>query len=51
MPLVVNKFVFGLVPGRTPFFIRPLVSSIMNMLITKMVDPRLEIHIKLVCDL
>ncbi|KAI0032597.1 thioredoxin-like protein [Vararia minispora EC-137] len=48
MPLVVNKFVFGIVPGRAPFLLRPLVRNVMNMLVSQMVDPRLKEHIRLI---
>jgi len=48
MPLVVNKYVFGLAPGRAPILLRPLVRTVMNMLLAQMVDPRLKSHMEFI---
>jgi glutathione S-transferase len=44
MPLVVNKFIFGLVPSRAPMLMRPFVKSVTSMLESRLVDPQLKNH-------
>lgn len=44
MPPLVLKLVFSLIPGQTPFFIRPLVRIIFNQVDAQYVDPQLKKH-------
>lgn len=44
MPLLVQKLIYGLVPQRSPFIIRPLVRRIFSTLDSLVVDPRLQIQ-------
>ena len=48
MPLVVNKYIFSLVPGRSPLLMRPLVKSVMSMLTSQLTDPQLKANISFV---
>ena len=49
MPLVVNKYIYSLVPGQVPFYVRPLVSMVTGLLDAQLCNPALRNHIKLVC--
>lgn len=49
MPLVVNKYIFSLVPGRSPFYLRPLVGMVTGLLTSQLCDPALKANIDLVC--
>jgi len=48
MPLVANKFIFSIVPGHSPFFVRPVVKPIMSMLDSQLIDPQLRRHVSLI---
>ena len=48
MPIVFNKFLFSIIPGRSPFFVRPVVRPIMSMLDSQLIDVQLKRHISLV---
>ncbi|KAI0711122.1 thioredoxin-like protein [Cerioporus squamosus] len=50
MPLLVNKLIFRIVPDRAPFLLRPLLRGVFGMLTSKMVDPRLKVHAKMIED-
>ena len=51
MPILVNKLIFGIVPSRTPFLLRPLVSGIFGKLTDMLCDKPLKVHTKLVRSL
>lgn len=42
MPLLVNKLVYGLVPDRAPFILRPILRPVFKKLQDAFVDPRLK---------
>src|ERR1700753_481306 len=42
MPLLLNKYIFTLVPRRAPLFLRPIVNVVFKQLQDKFVDPRLK---------
>lgn len=48
MPLLVNKLIFGLVPDRAPFILRPILRSVFNTLDSNLLDPRLKTQAQLV---
>ncbi|KAI0827087.1 thioredoxin-like protein [Trametes gibbosa] len=48
MPILVNKLIFGIIPERAPFFLRPILRSVFNSVSAKMLDPRLKIHAEMV---
>ena len=54
MPLLVFKIVFGMVPRRAPFILRPLLWFVFGALESQMLQPRLKlqadfVHIHLFC--
>lgn len=51
MPLLVNKIIFGLVPTRSPFILRPLVRYIFSTLDSVLVNPRLKVQAEFVRSL
>jgi len=50
MPILVNAYIFILAPKHAPFFIRPLVSVIMNQMTAQIVEPRMRDNAKLIED-
>lgn len=48
MPLAVNKLVFSIVPGRSPFLIRPIVRTVFDQLTNRLVNPQLKRNLDLV---
>ncbi|RPD65667.1 thioredoxin-like protein [Lentinus tigrinus ALCF2SS1-7] len=50
MPLLVNKLVFRIIPERVPFFLRPFLKGVFGMLSSKMIEPRLKLHAKMIED-
>lgn len=48
MPLLVNKLIFGLVPERAPFILRPILRTVFKKLESVIIEPRLKIHASLV---
>ncbi|OBZ67001.1 Glutathione S-transferase 3 [Grifola frondosa] len=50
MPLLVDKIIFKIIPERAPFFLRPIFGMAFNALSSKMLDPRLQVHAKLIED-
>ncbi|EKM56543.1 uncharacterized protein PHACADRAFT_253732 [Phanerochaete carnosa HHB-10118-sp] len=44
MPLLVNRFIFGLVPTKSPFIFRPLLWYIFSTLDNAVVNPRLKVQ-------
>ena len=44
MPLLVNKLIFGIVPTRAPFLLRPILRSVFDGLDKAMISPRLKAH-------
>lgn len=44
MPLLVSKLIYTIVPGRAPFFIRPIARLLFDGLTKQMVDPRIKLH-------
>ncbi|EIN08792.1 thioredoxin-like protein [Punctularia strigosozonata HHB-11173 SS5] len=44
MPILVQKLIFGIIPSRSPFFIRPIVSGIFGQLTKMIVEPQLKTH-------
>jgi len=44
MPLLVNRFIFGLVPTKSPFILRPLLRYIFSTLDSVVVNPRLKVQ-------
>ena len=44
MPLLVQRLIYGLVPQRSPFIIRPLVWYIFSTVDSLVVQPRLQIQ-------
>lgn len=48
MPLLVNKLIFGLVPERAPWIIRPLLRYVFSSITETLLAPRLKVHAKLV---
>lgn len=51
MPLLVNRYVFSLVPAQAPFFLRPLLRPIFSMIDAKMIAGPLDASLKYVCRL
>lgn len=49
MPLLVNKLIFGLVPTKAPFILRPILRAVFSQIDRAFLAPRLKIHAKLVC--
>ncbi|KAI0765373.1 thioredoxin-like protein [Fomes fomentarius] len=50
MPMLVNKLIFRIIPSRAPFFLRPLLNGVFNTVSSKLLDPRLKTHAKLIED-
>ena len=48
MPLLVNKLIFALVPGRVPLFLRPFAKVLFGGVSKNMLDPRIAANIKFV---
>ena len=48
MPMLVNKLIFKIIPERSPFLLRPLLKGVFGMIASKMLDPRLKTHAKMV---
>jgi glutathione S-transferase len=48
MPLVVSIYVNTLIPAQAPFFLRPLLSPVLNGLINMFLKPDLQRHIDVV---
>ncbi|KIK02890.1 hypothetical protein K443DRAFT_131665 [Laccaria amethystina LaAM-08-1] len=48
MPVLVQKLIFDIVPQRSPFYIRPLVSMIFGQLSKQLVEPEIMKHVALV---
>jgi len=48
MPLLVNRFVFSLAPAQAPFFLRPLVKTVLSALDAKLVAGPLDASLKYV---
>ena len=48
MPVLVQKLIFDVVPQRSPFYIRPLVSMIFGQLNKQLVQPEIVKHVALV---
>lgn len=48
MPMLVNKLIFRIIPSRAPFFLRPLLNGVFSTVSSKLLDPRLKTHAKLV---
>ena len=44
MPLLVNKLIFGLVPDKSPFILRPILRMVFGRLTNMLVHPRLKTH-------
>jgi hypothetical protein len=42
MPILVNKLIFGVIPSRSPFLIRPLVSGIFGQLNKMLITPSMK---------
>lgn len=51
MPLAVNKLVFSIVPGRSPFLIRPIVRTVFDQLTNRLVNPQLKRNLDLANDI
>jgi glutathione S-transferase len=51
MPLLVNRFVFSMVPAQSPFFLRPLLKPIFSAIDARMIAGPLNASLKLVCRL
>jgi hypothetical protein len=51
MPVLVQKLIFDIVPQRSPFYIRPLVSMIFGQLSKQLVEPEIMKHVALVLTL
>ena len=51
MPLLVNRFIFSMIPAQAPFFLRPLLRPIFSTVDTKVVAGPLNASLKLVCRL
>ena len=51
MPLLVNKLIFGLVPDKSPFILRPILRVVFNKLLDMIVHPRLKIQADIVSHL
>ncbi|KAI0089500.1 thioredoxin-like protein [Irpex rosettiformis] len=50
MPLLVNKLIFGIVPSRAPWIVRPLLRYVFNSLTDLLVTPRLKVQAQLLED-
>ncbi|KAI0746942.1 thioredoxin-like protein [Daedaleopsis nitida] len=48
MPMLVNKLIFKIIPERSPFFLRPLLKGVFAMVSSRMLDPRLKTHAKMI---
>ena len=48
MPLMVNNFIFNLIPQRSPWLLRPLLRSVFGTLQERLVVPRLKAHAAMV---
>ena len=49
MPLLVNRLIFSVVPDRSPLLVRPVVRTVFNALIARMVEPQLQANSNMVC--
>ncbi|TFY57621.1 hypothetical protein EVG20_g8469 [Dentipellis fragilis] len=48
MPLVVNKFIFSIIPERAPWFLRFFLRGIFGNLTSMLVDPQLKKHLDVI---
>lgn len=48
MPLRVNGYVYTLLPGRSPWYIRPLVRMVANTLTSQLITPALKTNLDFV---
>jgi hypothetical protein len=51
MPLLVNRFIFSMIPAQAPFFLRPLLKPIFSAVDAKVVAGPLNASLKYVCRL
>ncbi len=49
MPLLVNRYIFSLAPGRAPFFLRPLLKFVFSALDAQVVAGPLKASLQYVC--
>lgn len=49
MPVLVQKIIFDIIPKRSPFLIRPLVSLIFGQLDKQLVQPAVTKNLDFVC--
>lgn len=50
MPVLTNKFIFSLVPQRTPALMRPLIKPTFTMLNKKLILPQIKSKCEFVCQ-
>ncbi|KAF8589166.1 hypothetical protein K439DRAFT_1405472 [Ramaria rubella] len=48
MPILVNKYIFSLIPQRSPALLRPLIKSVFSTLEKKMLNPELTAHCNII---
>ncbi|KAF5318573.1 hypothetical protein D9619_010837 [Psilocybe cf. subviscida] len=48
MPLLVQKFIFGMIPQHSPFYIRPLLNMVFGQLDRKLVVPEGKKHMQMI---
>lgn len=48
MPIIVQGYIFDLVPKKSPFYIRPVLNATFGQLTKRLVQPQLEKHLSMV---
>jgi glutathione S-transferase len=49
MPLLVNRYIFSLVPTKAPFFLRPLLKRVFSTLDAQVIEGTLKASLQYVC--
>ena len=48
MPIILQGYIFDLVPKKSPFYIRPILSATFGQLSKRMVQPQMKKHLSMV---
>lgn len=48
MPIIVQGYIFDLVPKKSPFYIRPILNAIFGQMTKRMVQPQIKKHLSMV---
>ena len=48
MPLIIQGYLFDIVPKKSPFYIRPILNTAFGQLTQKLVQPQMKNHLSMV---